>query len=68
VAEPLIRPHVLDDHGPPYPLISHNGDHGPEGSDRLRTAATVSGMFKKLLIIAVIVGVGFLAAKKMRAA
>jgi hypothetical protein len=30
--------------------------------------ATVSGMVKKLLFLAIIVGVGFLAAKKLRAA
>jgi hypothetical protein len=30
--------------------------------------ATVSGMFKKLLIVALIVGVGFFAAKKLKAA
>jgi hypothetical protein len=29
---------------------------------------TVSGMFKKLLIVALIVGVGFFAAKKLKSA
>jgi hypothetical protein len=31
-------------------------------------STTVGGMFKKLLFLALIVGVGFLAAKKLRAA
>ena len=39
-----------------------------EGSARPPWRTTVGGMFKKLLFLALIVGVGFLAAKKLRAA
>jgi hypothetical protein len=53
---------------PRHCLIGQKRGVGEQGSDSAREAATVSGMFKKLLIIALIVGVGFLAAKKMRAA
>ena len=50
------------------PAVKARTAQRAKSSDRRREEATVSCMFKKLLIIAVIVGVGFLAAKKMRAA
>jgi hypothetical protein len=39
-----------------------------EGGAKTLRGTTVVGMFKKLLFLALIVGVGFLAAKKLRAA
>jgi hypothetical protein len=39
-----------------------------EGGAKAPWGTTVGGMFKKLLFLALIVGVGFLAAKKLRAA
>ena len=55
-----------DQPGPP--AVKARTASGQKSSDGRREDATVSCMFKKLLIVAVIVGVGFLAAKKMRAA